>query len=156
MTIEIKNEEVTNAMYAGTFLMSELSSLVDNEYICFDINSEISVSDGNVYRFKFESDKAKRKISISYNPPSFENDLHCFIINIESFEGERIYLDDLINEHNLFNDIDYLDLDTYVGNTQQKIKSFVIFLDKIFNENFRDIISGKSWEHVAFDWQGYK
>lgn len=156
MTTEIDNNEVTNVLYAGTLLMTELSSLSINHYSCIKCTIEkSSASGGNRYRFKFESKIIKRIVSISYSPPTSETKLHCFNVSIESTD-DRVTLDDLINKHSLFNDIDYLDLDTYEGDTNQKIQGVVKFIDKVFSANFHDIISGKEWEPVAFDWQGYK
>jgi len=156
MMTEIDDTKISDVMFVGTQLMTELKSFIKNEYVCISCNFEKSTVTGNSYRFEFKSNKAKRTISISYTPQTKESKMHCFIVNIESKNGERIYLDDLINEHNLFGDIDNFDLETYEGDTKQKIQKFVKFLDKVFSENFKGIISGKEWEDIGFDWQGYK
>jgi len=157
MNTELDDNEVTNVFFAGSLLMSELKSLTSNYYICTNCSIEKSkVLDGNRYLYKFKSEKAKRIISISYFPPTIKAKTHRFNVNIKPLNGDRVYLDDLINMHNLFGDVDYFDLETYEGNTKQKIQKFIKFLDKVFSENFPDIISGKKWEDIGFDWQGYK
>jgi len=157
MNTKLDDNEVKNVFFASTLLMSELNSLSNNYYICTNCSIEKSkVLDGNRYLYKFKSEQAKRIISISYSPPAIKTKIHRFDVNIKPFNGDRVYLDDLFNIHNLFHNADYFDLETYEGDTKQKIQKFVKFLDKVFSENFPDIISGKKWEDIGFDWQGYK
>jgi len=156
MTIKIDNEEVTNVLFVATSLMSNLNSLASKRYSCVSCSiDDSSATKGKRYNFDFKSEKVKRIITISYSPPTSSSTLHCFNVSIETDE-DILYLEDFINEHKLYNDIDYLDLDTYEGNTKQKIEKFIEFLDRVFSEEFHDIISGKKWEHIGFDWQGYK
>jgi hypothetical protein len=55
-------------------------------------------------------------------------------------------------------DIRFFCLETYDGDFEEQLKSFLGFLNRLFEENkgLRDILLGNRWGYFPFDWRGMK
>lgn len=110
---------------------------------------------GECFEFWF-SGEGGVDVSVSFSPKSNGNDnFTVFIYNRKI--GSDFCLDDWLKIHGVKNVIDSFRLSSYSGEFSERLDLFFMYLESIFSiPELMNILSGREWEEVPFNWAGMK
>lgn len=110
---------------------------------------------GEQYRFWFSGVKGI-EIRVTFGPRTESNDYFTVFIFNRNL-GDDFSLNDWLKINGGKNTIESFRLLSYSGSFEEKLDGFMIYLESIFSmPNMADILSGKKWEDVPFDWGDMK
>ena len=152
MNIEMEKQEaklVQNKLVNNQFLL-------DNGFKFQKESFGTSKLTGNNYNFFLENKQVRRSIDISFRPRPQKNDYY-FFAHIENTKNkEYISVDDFLKRNKICTDLSPFTLSNYSGTFEQKVDQFLVFLEKALKEHMYDILMGKKWIQIPFDWGEYK
>ncbi len=107
------------------------------------------------FLFKIHN-KKMRSIEFIYHPR--DNGRSYFLINIENTKTNKSFnMEDWLRTKKILKKEDYFKLEKYQGCFEEKINSFLLFIENEFKNNqLIKIINGEFWEDIPFDWAGMR
>ena len=143
--VKIAKEALMQAPFLSQYGFSFTKEYVDN-----------SPLRGKSYVLVFSNSSNKRTLEISF-APQYKQFNDVFVVFITDERKKTLNIPQYLRHLRLIDDKLYFRLDTYPGSFQEKINQFFQFLGASFqDERLKDILIGKKWVDLPFDWQGYK
>jgi len=103
----------------------------------------------------FVNPKNGRSVRLAYYPP-YQDMRRSFIVSFR-LDGKRVFfLPDYLKEHDREDLTAWLNAEADNTDIAVYWNDFFKKLDTLFNTLLKDIIDGRSWEDVPFDWGDYK
>ncbi len=136
-------------------LQNGLSFLKEFGFGAPQIKTESSKLTGSSLIMKYESKKNGRKIEVSYLRQ--QRDLpSTIVVFIISEEGKMFSLEDWLNAKGKEQAVRFILRNDSNISEDVFLTEFTSSLENLCLSDLRDIIDGRSWESIPFDWKGYK
>ena len=111
---------------------------------------------GKIYNFVFEKADKNRSLKILFSP-KYNEFKDAIVIEIHNEQNKNLEIGQYLELVGLLDDKPRFRLDFYPGDFREQMDHFFKFIDSAFQEEtLRDILIGKTWVNLPFDWQGYK
>jgi len=103
----------------------------------------------------FSSKQVGRIIDVSYTTAQ-KGRQSSIVALIETDDGKRFSLNDWLSVHGKSDMIPFSANETPNLSEEAFIKQFCEAFEQIASHELKDILTGKTWEDVPMDWQGYR
>jgi hypothetical protein len=138
----------------------EKSSLLPNGYsLCNkEVEESVKVTEYTVYKITYQNKAVLREFIFSIT--DYYTHSRAFL-SVQNIDGESHHVLGVMDYLQKFCDIENTQelnkLDTYEGDTIiKKLQSFLGWLRQVVDNRFFQILEGKDWEEIPFDWGPYK
>jgi hypothetical protein len=104
----------------------------------------------------FANDKANRQIRLAYYPP-FKDDPRGFVVAVVNTKTKKeFFLPHYLKAHDRSDLQDWLSTEERNPDLRVYWADFFSKLDQILDDELKDIVEGRDWEDIPFDFGGYK
>ena len=147
-------QHARQALEAGAFLLGE--SLLPLGYQYQGISEEHDEALGDHLEALFSARKISRNIRVTYVPDG-NGHPDVLLVHIErdgysTFEVEECLRWQGATEQTISKVL----FKTYTGNLRKRVVQTIEAIRVVFNNQLREVVSGKEWFDVPIDWGGYK
>ena len=138
----------------------EGSSLLPSGYsLCSkEVEESIKVTEYTAYKLTYKNKAALREFIFSITDYYTHSRAFLSVQNIDGDSHNILGVTDYLGKFSEIKNTQEINLlDAYVGNTiNEKLQSFLVWLRQAVDNRFFQILNGKDWEEIPFDWGPYK
>lgn len=132
-----------------------LEWLIDNGFILNDVYTKYSKLAGESINMDYHNELTGIKFFLSFRG-SFGEYYDMFSVIIQNKEGHYFLLSDYLTKHKLESEKCSFVLRDEETKFEVFVDNFLELLNKLLKSELNQIITGKVWEEVPFDWRGLK